>query len=47
VKKEDVITKFNAANDAIGTMILKFDSQEELNHIMLNQASWLSIVVIN
>lgn len=45
VKVGDIVNEFNAANDAIGTLILKFDSQNQLENMMNCQESWLNIVV--
>lgn len=45
VKKGDKINSFNGANDAIGTLVLKFETEEELKKALNNQKSWLNIKV--
>jgi hypothetical protein len=45
VKPGDEINPFNGANDAIGTLVLNFDSQEQLVKRMSNQTEWLKIQV--
>lgn len=40
-----MVNEFNGANDAIGTLILKFDSQNQLENMMNCQESWLNIIV--
>jgi biotin carboxylase len=45
VKDGDIVNEFNGANDAIGTLILKFDSQNQLENMMNCQESWLNIIV--
>jgi len=45
VNKGDIVNEFNGANDAIGTLILKFDSQNQLENMMNCQESWLNIIV--
>lgn len=44
VKPGDLVRGFEAANDAIGTLVLKFNSQEDLERAITNQGSWLSVV---
>ena len=41
----DKIANFNGANDAIGTLVLNFDSQEQLFEKMNNQKNWLKIKI--
>lgn len=36
---------FVGANDTIGTLVLKFETQEQLEKAMNNQSSWLKIVL--
>ncbi len=43
-KGEDV-SAFNGANDAIGTVVLRFDSDEELKERMGAISSWIKVVV--
>ena len=45
VKDGDMVNEFNGANDAIGSLILKFDSQNQLDSMMNCQESWLKIIV--
>lgn len=45
VKKGDMVKSFEGANDAIGTLVLKFQSAEELEKAITNQREWLKVVV--
>lgn len=45
VKQGDVVKSFEGANDAIGTLVLKFQSAEELEKAITNQREWLKVVV--
>lgn len=45
VKKGDAVKSFEGANDAIGTLVLKFQSSEELEKAITNQREWLKVVV--
>ena len=45
VKKGDAVKSFEGANDAIGTLVLKFQSAEELEKAITNQRDWLQVVV--
>ena len=45
VKPGDHIRGFEAANDAIGTLVLRFENAEELERAITNQNSWLKIIV--
>ena len=45
VKKGDMVNSFEGANDAIGTLVLKFQSAEELENAITNQREWLKVVV--
>lgn len=45
VNKGDKISTFNGASDAIGTVILKFKTQDQLEKTMSCQNSWLTIKV--
>ena len=44
VNKGDVINGFNGANDAIGTLVMKFDTAESLESAITNQEQWLRIL---
>ena len=45
VQPGEQIQLFNAANDAIGTLVLKFNSQEELQKKMSNVDSWVKVLL--
>lgn len=45
VKPGDLIHSFEAANNAIGTLILRFDNAKELEDAITNQDQWLKICV--
>lgn len=45
VQPGDYVHGFEAANDAIGTLVLRFETAEDLEHAITNQASWLKIIV--
>lgn len=45
VKKGDKVESFEGANNAIGTLVLKFNTVEELEHAITHQADWLKVVV--
>lgn len=45
IRQGENVSAFNGANDAIGTLILKFDSLEVLNDSLLNLSKWLKIKV--
>jgi biotin carboxylase len=45
VFENDEISSFKGANDTIGTLILKFDSNEELTNALTNQGRWLKVIV--
>jgi biotin carboxylase len=45
VKKGDAVKSFEGANDAIGTLVLKFQTAEELEKAITNQREWLKVVV--
>lgn len=45
VKPGDKIKNFNGANNAIGTLVLDFDTHEQLVESMNHQESWLKILV--
>lgn len=45
VKKGDKVESFEGANNAIGTLVLKFQSAEELEKAITNQKEWLNVVV--
>lgn len=45
VKENDEVFAFRGANDAIGTLVLKFNSKEELVQTLACQKRWLKVVV--
>lgn len=45
VKKGDKVESFEGANNAIGTLVLKFQMAEELEKAITNQHDWLKVVV--
>lgn len=45
VKPGDFVHGFEAANDAIGTLVLRFDNAQDLENAITNQSSWLKVVV--
>ena len=45
VEKGDKVESFEGANNAIGTLVLKFQTAEELEKTITNQRSWLKVVV--
>lgn len=45
VKTGDFVNGFEAANDAIGTLVLRFENAEDLEKAITNQSSWLKVLV--
>lgn len=45
VKKGDIIKKFSGANDAIGTLLLRFDDNNYLNLVMDNISKYVKVVI--
>ena len=45
VKPGDFVHGFEAANDAIGTLVLRFENAVELEKAITNQAEWLKVVI--
>lgn len=45
VEKGDKVDSFEGANNAIGTLVLKFQTAEELEKAITNQKNWLKVVV--
>lgn len=46
VKEGDYVNAFNGANDAIGTLVLQFNTQHDLEHAITSQREWLTIHVV-
>lgn len=44
-EKGDKVESFEGANNAIGTLVLKFQTAEELEKAITNQKNWLKVVV--
>lgn len=45
VQKGDEVESFEGANNAIGTLVLKFQTAEELEHTITHQSDWLKVAV--
>lgn len=45
VKQGDKVESFEGANNAIGTLVLKFQTAEELEYAITHQREWLKVVV--
>lgn len=45
VKPGDRVESFEGANNAIGTLVLKFQSAEKLEKAITNQRAWLKVIV--
>lgn len=45
VAKGDHVNSFEGANDAIGTLVIKFQTAEELEKAITNQREWLKVIV--
>lgn len=45
VESKDKVLGFNAANNAIGTLVLKFDTKKDLNFAIVNQPEFLKVIV--
>ena len=45
VEKGDKVEGFEGANNAIGTLVLKFQTAEELEEAITNQRKWLKVMV--
>lgn len=44
VKPGDFVHGFEAANDAIGTLVLRFENAEDLEKAITNQGEWLKVI---
>lgn len=44
-EKGDKVSAFRGANDAIGTLVLQFDTEEELVLALAQQELWMQVVV--
>lgn len=45
VKEGDLVRAFNGANDAIGTLVLRFDDPIVMNYVVANISAWVKVVV--
>jgi hypothetical protein len=45
VEKGDRINAFEGANDAIGTLVLRFDNKGEMDKAIKNVSDWLKVIV--
>lgn len=45
VKQGDTVDCFEGANNAIGTLVLRFEEADELEKALSNQSEWLKVVV--
>lgn len=45
VKKGDKVESFEGANNAIGTLVLMFNTAQELEKAITNQSDWLKVVI--
>lgn len=45
VSKGNHVNFFEGANDAIGTLVLKFQTAEKLEYAITHQREWLNVVV--
>lgn len=45
VKEGDFVHGFEGANNAIGTLVLKFDDAGQLEKAFANQQEWLKVMV--
>ena len=45
VKKGDHVSGFNGANDAIGTLVMRFEDSETMEKVLADQKKWLKVCV--
>lgn len=45
VKEGNRVESFRGANDAIGTLVLRFEDKENMERAILHQSEWLSVIV--
>ena len=45
VKEGDNVEAFHGANDAIGTLVLRFEDKDAMEYAIPHQTEWLKIVV--
>lgn len=44
-KQSDSVNEFQSARDAIGTLVLRFDTSKELEYAITHQREWLRVIV--
>ena len=44
VKRGDLVQAFRGANDAIGTLVLRFEDAEAMRHALSHQREWLKVI---
>jgi len=45
VREGNHVASFHGANDAIGTLVLRFDNKEEMEYAITHQSEWLKVIV--
>lgn len=45
VKQGDHVDSFEGANNALGTLVLRFHTEEELEHAITKQSEWIKVVI--
>ena len=45
VREGDQVAAFHGANDAIGTLVLRFDNKDDMEYAITHQSEWLEIIV--
>ena len=45
VNEGDSVESFRGANDAIGTLVLRFEDKNEMEYAILHQSEWLCVKV--
>ena len=45
VKEGNKVESFRGANDAIGTLVLRFDDKEDMEYAVTHQSEWLEVLV--
>lgn len=45
VKEGNRVESFRGANDAIGTLVLKFENKEDMEYAVTHQSEWLKVIV--
>lgn len=46
IKKGDVVSSFSGANNAIGTLFLRFENRQQMDEALNNQHEWLKVNVL-